>query len=100
MAERGVYEWMLGINPRLHGLVIDPCIPSKLPHVSASFYYRNKRVSLTIENGNGKCSGVTRVKVNGKEIHTQTKKLFHDSKVFLITPDNLCLSDNKILVVL
>lgn len=100
MTERGVYEWMVGIYPMIDGLVIDPCIPKDMSQLAASFYYRERRVHLTIQNESSNSFGVSRLEVNGIEIHTMRTRLFDDSKVFIITPDNLCLDDNRILAVL
>lgn len=100
MAERGVYEWMAGIQPALDGLVIDPCIPANMPKLSISFYYRGRRVHLTVENKSSHGFGVNKLVVNSKEIQTTKTKLFDDNKVFVIAPENLCLEDNKILAIL
>lgn len=49
MAVRGVYEWMMGIQPTLDGLELAPCLPSDMKTAEADFEYMGKTHNLKIE---------------------------------------------------
>jgi len=60
MAQRGIWEWMLGIKPALDGLVIEPVLPCGMKHINVEFKYRDNKFNMLIKTG--KESGLT---VNG-----------------------------------
>lgn len=100
MVQRGLYEWMFGIQPVIKGLVIDPCIPSKHKEMKARFVFRGHRMKLTILNPDGKCSGVTELKLNGEKIRKKTKKLFDTREVYYITENELREDENEMVAIL
>lgn len=100
MAERCVYEWIFGIQPTLNGLVIDPCIPSGKKEMTAQFMFRGQQIKLTILNPEKKCSGLLKLRLNGKEIRRKTKKLFGEDEVFYITPGELKDGVNEVIAIL
>jgi cellobiose phosphorylase len=59
---------ILGIQPEIDGLRIDPCIPSAWPGFKAVRRFRGKRVAIRVENPNGVCRGVARLVVNGETL--------------------------------
>jgi len=77
MAMRGVFEWMLGINPTLDGVEISPCLPSTLKDVNVKIEYMDKTLDITIIDG-------TKVYCDGKEITEKSKNLINSKTVWLI----------------
>ncbi len=57
---------MLGIQPTLDGLLIDPCIPSKWDGFKATRKYRGVTYHITVTNPKHVCKGVAMVTVNEK----------------------------------
>ncbi len=57
---------MLGIQPTLDGLLIDPCIPSKWDGFKATRKYCGVIYHITVTNPKHVCKGVAMVTVNGK----------------------------------
>lgn len=49
MAMRGVYEWMMGIQPTLDGLELAPCLPSDMKTAEADFEYKGATHNLKID---------------------------------------------------
>jgi cellobiose phosphorylase len=59
---------ILGIQPTLDGLLIDPCIPSKWDGFKATRKYRGVTYHITVTNPKHVCKGVAMVTVNGKRV--------------------------------
>lgn len=57
MAMRGVFEWMLGINPTLYGVEISPCLPKTLKKVNVKVEYMGKTLDITIKEDEVYCNG-------------------------------------------
>lgn len=61
-----VSQYILGIQPELSGLRIDPCIPSHMEHIHLRRTFRNATFVIDIHNPNHSEKGVASVEVNGK----------------------------------
>jgi len=85
MAIRGVYEWMMGIQPTLDGLMLDPCLPNSFENVKVHFEYRGKPFEMRIENN----TGVSLLSFNGKDIVTNITSPFTGRAAYLIKPEDL-----------
>jgi len=59
---------LLGIQPTLDGLRIDPCIPSSWPGFTAERRFRGRRVRIEVRNPEGVCRGVRSLTLNGKAL--------------------------------
>ena len=57
---------ILGIQPQVNGLRIDPCIPHDWPGFTAMRRFRGKEIDITVKNPAGVCKGVAALKLNGK----------------------------------
>ncbi len=57
---------ILGIQPEVEGLRIDPCIPSSWQGFKAARVFRSKRIDIEVTNPKGVCRGVTSLTLNGK----------------------------------
>lgn len=60
-----VSQAILGIQPTLDGLKIDPCIPASLKGFTVSRRYRGATYNITVDNSAGVEHGVKSVTVNG-----------------------------------
>ena len=63
-----VSQSILGIQPTLDGLRLDPCLPSSLNGFKAKRRYRDAVYDITVENPDGVQYGVRRILVNGKPV--------------------------------
>lgn len=79
-------QHVLGLQPVIEGLRIDPCIPSVWAEFEATRRFRNKELFITVFNPNAVEKGVKSIVVNGKMIDGN------------IVPFTLMLPMNKILV--
>lgn len=65
-------ETILGI--RIHGtqLLIDPCIPREWPEFGASIRWRTATYSITVQNPNQVCRGISHVSMDGRSLTATT----------------------------
>ena len=61
-----ISQAILGIQPTLDGLMIDPCIPSDMKEFTVDRTYRGARYHISVENPNGVEKGVASMLVNGQ----------------------------------
>lgn len=67
-----VSQYILGVQPKLDGLKIDPCIPHTLPGFTVTRRYRGAVYHIRVENPDAVQKGVKRVTVNGSPIPGNT----------------------------
>lgn len=99
MAERGVYEWMIGICPQLGGLCLAPTLPERFETIKTSFQFRGKKILLEIENNNGKIKQESKLSLNGKYISSHRENMFTKKDTFFIAEKELEL-ENQIKIFL
>ncbi|MGZ6346659.1 MAG: GH36-type glycosyl hydrolase domain-containing protein [Anaerolineales bacterium] len=58
-------HYILGLQPEVEGLRIDPCIPSAWKGFSVDRKFRRKKLRITIHNPENVCQGVVKMVVNG-----------------------------------
>ena len=63
-----VSQYILGVQPTLVGLAIDPCIPKALSGFTLTRRYRGATYHVTVDNCAGVEKGVASVTVDGKRI--------------------------------
>lgn len=61
-------HYILGIQPDMDGLRINPCIPSDWPEFRVERIYRGKRLRIHVRNPNGHCKGISKLTLNGETI--------------------------------
>ena len=61
-------QYILGIQPKLDGLKVDPCIPHTLPGFTVTRRYRGAVYHITVDNSAAVQHGVKSVTVDGKTI--------------------------------
>ncbi len=59
---------ILGIQPLVDGLRIDPCIPASWPEFHVERTLRGKRLSIAVRNPRGVQKGVTALTINGTPV--------------------------------
>ena len=63
-----VSQYILGIQPTLDGLKIDPCVPSETDSYTVDRRYRGILYHITVRNPNHVQKGVKKILLNGKEL--------------------------------
>ena len=61
-------QYILGLQPELEGLRIDPCIPSAWEGFSAVRQFRGKQYEIEVINPQHVCKGVKRMTIDGLEL--------------------------------
>ncbi len=61
-------QYILGIRPDYDALIIDPCIPASWNGFTAERVFRGKKISIQVENPDGKQKGVKLLEINGQPI--------------------------------
>ena len=64
----GVSQAILGVQPTLDGLRIDPCVPASLRRFTVARRFRGALYEITVENPGGVEKGVRSVTVDGRAI--------------------------------
>jgi cellobiose phosphorylase len=65
-------QYILGIRPDYHGLIVDPCIPKDWPRFTVVRRYRGSTYTITVYNPRGLCKGVKSLRLDGKKIDGNT----------------------------
>ncbi|HAZ04241.1 MAG TPA: glycosyl transferase [Marinilabiliales bacterium] len=63
-----ISQYILGIQPHYHGLVIDPCIPKHWKEFRITRKFRGTTYHILVMNPNGVSKGVKQVTLDGKAI--------------------------------
>jgi len=63
-----ITQYILGIQPEVGGLRIDPCIPAKWKGFTVQRAFRDKVLRIRVENPDGVEKGVKRLTLNGETI--------------------------------
>ena len=63
-----ISQAILGVQPTLYGLMVDPCIPSDMKKFTVERNYRGARYIINVENPSGAEKGVSELVVNGETI--------------------------------
>jgi cellobiose phosphorylase len=73
-------NWILGIRPQYHGLLVDPCIPTGWDNFTVIRHFRNAVYEIKVENPNHVSKGIKDVTVDGKKLKTSLLPSFADGK--------------------
>ncbi len=63
-----VSQAILGVQPALDGLRIDPCVPRSLRRFTVSRRFRGATYDITVENPDGAEKGVRAVTLDGRPV--------------------------------
>ncbi len=61
-------QYILGIRPEYNGITIDPCIPSRWPSFKVKRRFRNKWLTINVDNSRNVEKGIVQLTVNGESI--------------------------------
>lgn len=61
-------QYVLGVQPQVNGLRIDPCIPSKWDGFTVKRMFRGKEINISVHNPKHLCRGVKQLSLNGVQI--------------------------------
>ncbi|MGB9613242.1 MAG: GH36-type glycosyl hydrolase domain-containing protein, partial [Candidatus Margulisiibacteriota bacterium] len=75
-----VSQYILGIRPDYHGLLIDPCIPKEWKGFSVKRVFRGATYFITARNPEGVNKGVKLVTLDGKKLTTNLLPPLGDGK--------------------
>ncbi len=75
-----IKQYILGIRPDYHGLIIDPCIPSFWKGFEVKRVFRGCTYFITVRNPRGTNKGIRSLMVDGKKIMGNQVPLFKDEK--------------------
>jgi cellobiose phosphorylase len=73
-------NWILGIRPQYHGLLVDPCVPKKWDKFLVARHFRNEIYKIRVENPSHVSKGVREITVDGKKSKTNLLPVFADGK--------------------
>ena len=62
-----VSQYILGIQPCLDGLTVDPCVPKSLSAFTVVRHFRGAEYRIYIDNSAGVEKGVAKLYCNGRE---------------------------------
>ena len=75
-------QYILGIQPTLDGLRIDPCIPDTLEAFACKRIYRNATYNISVDNSAKAQKGVKKMVVNGVEVQGNIVPLSDHCEVY------------------
>ncbi len=64
-------EWILGARRHYDGLLIDPCLSSKVKYAKLTRCFRDTTFHIELDNSAGRCCGSTQIELDGKIISGQ-----------------------------
>ena len=77
-------DWILGIRPQFHGLMIDPCIPKKWNKFRVIRYFRNAIYDIRVQNPEHLSKGKTRIRVDNIKQENNLVPIFKDGKKHIV----------------
>jgi cellobiose phosphorylase len=73
-------NWILGIRPQYHGVLVDPCIPKGWAKFMAIRHFRNAIYEIRVENPDHVSKGIKDVTADGEKLKTSLLPSFADGK--------------------
>ena len=77
-------NWILGIRPQYHGLLVDPCIPKDWTEFEITRDFRNSIYEIRVRNPDHVSKGIKDVTVDGKKSKTSLIPSFADGKRHMV----------------
>jgi cellobiose phosphorylase len=77
-------NWILGIRPQYHGLLVDSCIPKDWDRFKVIRIFRNAIYEIRVENPDHVSKGIKEVTVDGKKMKTSLLPSFADGKKHIV----------------
>jgi cellobiose phosphorylase len=73
-------NWILGIRPQYHGLLVDPCIPKDWAKFEIIRRFRSSTYEIRVRNPDHVSKGIKNVTVDGKKTKSNLIPCFADGK--------------------
>ncbi|MFX0092867.1 MAG: GH36-type glycosyl hydrolase domain-containing protein [Candidatus Hodarchaeota archaeon] len=77
-------EWILGIRPAFHALIVDPCIPTAWTKFRVIRRFRKAIYDIRVENPKNVSKGVKEVKIDNKRLENNLLPIFADEKKHIV----------------
>jgi cellobiose phosphorylase len=77
-------NWILGLRPQYHGLLVNPCIPKAWDGFSVTRSFRNAVYAINVENPEHVSSGIREVTADSKKLKSNLVPSFEDGKRHMI----------------
>jgi cellobiose phosphorylase len=77
-------NWILGIRPQYHGLLVDPCIPKGWAKFTVIRRFRNAIYEIEVANPDHVSKGIKDVTLDGKKMKTSLLPSFADGKKHIV----------------
>ncbi len=77
-------EWILGIRPDFHGLIVDPCIPKKWDKFRFTRHFRNAVYDIQVQNPNHVSKGIKEIRVDKIIPESNLVPVFKDGKKHIV----------------
>lgn len=78
-------NWIIGVRPQYHGLLIDPCVPKTWKNFRMTRQFRNAVYDITFSNPNGISKGIGSIHVDDKLFESNLLPVFSDGKTHKIS---------------
>jgi cellobiose phosphorylase len=78
-------NWIIGVRPQYHGLLIDPCVPAVWRSFRMTRQFRNAIYEILFSNPTGVSKGIKAIRVDGKPFESNLLPAFSDGKTHKIT---------------
>jgi cellobiose phosphorylase len=73
-------NWILGIRPQYHGLLVEPCIPKDWTKFAVTRHFRDAIYEIRVENPRHVSKGIKDVSVDDKKSKTSLLPAFADGR--------------------
>jgi cellobiose phosphorylase len=77
-------NWILGLRPDYHGLLIDPCIPKVWSEFTITRRFRNAVYEVYVKNPKNVSCGIETLEVDGEKFEGNLLPVFRDGKTHSI----------------
>ncbi len=77
-------DWILGIKPEFHGLLVDPCIPKEWKKFKIIRHYRNTIYDFNVFNPDNVSKGVKEITVDTNVLKNNLVPIFNDRKIHTV----------------
>ncbi len=73
-------DWILGIRPEFHGLIIDPCIPTTWNEFNVNRHFRDSIYNIQIKNPKNISKGIEEIIIDNITVENNLIPAFKDNK--------------------
>jgi cellobiose phosphorylase len=78
-------NWILGVRPQYHGLLVDPCIPTSWRSFRMTRHFRGAIYDIMFSNPNGVSKGIEAVHVDDRLFENNLLPVFSDGETHKIS---------------